>query len=133
VSQRRARVNLQRRIPSKTICDITDLHLPAMTTPDAAGERFLETGEFVWMRDIVAALRASLGDAAAKVPTRQLPDVAVRLASLADRSLRPIMPGLGRCNRHSTDKAKPVLGWLPRGAAEAVVDCPRSLIDWNAV
>ncbi len=113
--------------------DITDLHLRAMTAPDAAGERFLGTGEFVWMRDIAATLRTSVGDVAARVPTRQLPDVAVRLASLADRSLRPIMPGLGRRNRHSTDKAKRVLGWQPRPAAEAVVDCARSLIDWNAV
>lgn len=113
--------------------DIADLHLRAMTAPGAAGERFLGTGEFVWMRDIAAVLRTSLGDAAAKVPARQLPDTAVRLAALADRSLRPIMPGLGRRNRHSTDKAKRVLGWQPRPASEAVIDCARSLIDWNAV
>jgi nucleoside-diphosphate-sugar epimerase len=111
--------------------DIADLHIRAMTAPEAAGQRFLGTGEFVWMRDIAATLRAGLGDAAARVPTRQLPDAVVRLASVVDRSLRPIMPGLGRRNRHSTEKAHRVLGWQPRPAADAVVDCAHSLITWK--
>ncbi|OLT10034.1 epimerase [Pseudonocardia sp. CNS-139] len=108
--------------------DVADLHVRAMTAPEAAGERFLGTGEFVWMREMAAALRAGLGADAARVPTRQLPDVAVRLAALVDRSLRPIMPGLGRRNRHSTEKARRLLGWRPRPAADAVVDCARSLV-----
>ncbi len=32
--------------------DIADLHIRAMTAPEAAGQRFLGTGEFVWMREI---------------------------------------------------------------------------------
>ena len=58
--------------------DMADLHIRAMLSPLAAGERFLGTAEFVWMRDIALALRAALGPAAAKVPTRQLPDVGRR-------------------------------------------------------
>jgi dihydroflavonol-4-reductase len=113
--------------------DIADLHLRAMTAPDAAGERFLGTGEFVWMREIAAALRAGLGPDAAKVPTRQLPDLVVRLAALFDPSLRSIMPALGRRNRHSTDKAARVLGWHPRPATEAVLACAQSLLALNSV
>ncbi|WP_236795420.1 NAD-dependent epimerase/dehydratase family protein [Amycolatopsis sp. GM8] len=113
--------------------DIADLHIRAMTAPEAAGERFLGTGEFIWMRDIAAALRAGLGDAAAKVPARQLPDFVVRLAALRDHSLRAVMPGLGRRNRHSTGKARKMLDWQPRPAAETVVGCGRSLIEWGVV
>ncbi|WBB67742.1 hypothetical protein [Micromonospora sp. WMMD812] len=109
--------------------DVADLHVRAMTAPEAAGERFLGTGEFLWMREVAATLRAGLGEAATRVPTRQRPDFVVRLASLADRSLRPIMPGLGRRNRHHTEKARRVLGWRPRPATEAVVGCARSLIE----
>ncbi|GAA1193818.1 hypothetical protein [Pseudonocardia alaniniphila] len=113
--------------------DVATLHLRAMIAPAAAGERFLGTGEFMWMREIAAALRARLGDAAAGVPTRQLPDVAVRLAAVVDRSLRPIMPGLGRRNRHRTEKAHRILGWQPRPAADVVVDCARSLLEHKIV
>lgn len=112
--------------------DQMDLHIRAMTTPEAAGQRFLGTGEFMWMSDIARALREGLGEQGAHVPTRQLPDIAVRAAALRDASLKQIIPGLGRRSVHSTDKARRILGWQPRPAAEVVVDCARSLLAWNA-
>jgi nucleoside-diphosphate-sugar epimerase len=109
--------------------DLADAHLRALTVPEAAGERFLATGEFVWMRDIARTLRAELGDAASRVRTRQLPDLAVRLAArFGDEGLRSITPSLGRRNRHTTAKAQSVLGWQPRPAAETVVACAQSLL-----
>ncbi|MFI5586103.1 NAD-dependent epimerase/dehydratase family protein [Amycolatopsis sp. NPDC051758] len=113
--------------------DLADVHLRAMTAPEAAGQRFLATGEFLWMHDIAVTLREGLGDAGRKVPTRQLPDIAVRAAALFDRSLREILPGLGRRNRHRTEKARKVLGWSPRPARTTVLDCAHSLLEHDAV
>lgn len=114
--------------------DIADIHIRAMTAPAAAGRRFLATGELMWMREMAHALRSGLGSAADKVRTREIPDLAVRFAArFLDRSLRGILPGLGRRNRHSTDKAQRILGWQPRPAVESIVDCGRSLIESNAV
>jgi nucleoside-diphosphate-sugar epimerase len=67
------------------------------------------------------------------VSTRQIPDVAVRFAArFMDPSLREITPALGRRNRHSTEKARRILGWQPRPARETVLDCARSLIEYGA-
>jgi nucleoside-diphosphate-sugar epimerase len=111
--------------------DLADIHLRAMTEPAAAGERFLATGEFIWMRDIARTLHDGLGR---PVSTRQIPDFAVRLvARFRDPALREITPALGRRNRHSTEKARRLLGWEPRPAAETVLDCARSLIAHGAV
>ena len=49
--------------------DLADVHVRAMTDP-AAGQRFLATGEFTWMREMARALRAGLGEAGARVSTR---------------------------------------------------------------
>jgi dihydroflavonol-4-reductase len=35
--------------------------------------------------------------------------------------------------RHTTEKARRVLGWAPRPARETVLDCARSLIAHGAV
>jgi nucleoside-diphosphate-sugar epimerase len=114
--------------------DLADIHIRAMTSPEAAGQRFLATGEFVWIHDIARTLRAELGPDGKRVSTRQLPDFVVRFAArFLDPSLREIMPSLGRRNRHSTEKARRVLGWQPRPAAETVVDCAKSLIEWKAI
>ncbi|MFE9576893.1 NAD-dependent epimerase/dehydratase family protein [Nocardia sp. NPDC006044] len=113
--------------------DLADIHIRAMTEPAAAGERFLATGEFMWMRDMARTLREGLGARGKQVSTRQLPDFAVKLAArLSDADLGEVTPALGRRNRHSTDKAKRILGWTPRPAGRAVLDCANSLIAHDA-
>ncbi|WP_405165023.1 NAD-dependent epimerase/dehydratase family protein [Nocardia sp. NBC_01499] len=113
--------------------DLADIHIRAMTTPAAAGERFLATGEFMWMRDMARTLHDGLGQRGNQVSTRQLPDFAVRLAArFSDVSLGEVIPALGRRNRHSTEKAKRILDWQPRPATRTVLDCGTSLLDHNA-
>jgi dihydroflavonol-4-reductase len=114
--------------------DLADIHIRAMTAPDAAGQRFLATGEFMWMSAMASTLRERLGPSASKAPTRTLPDFVVRLmARFRDTSLQAITPALGRRARHSTEKAMRVLGWQPRPAADTVADCAKSLIEWKVV
>lgn len=109
--------------------DVADLHLRAMTDPAAAGERFLAVaGPSISMRDAAMALKDELGAAAAKVPTRQLPDFVVRIAALFDPQVRPAISSLGRKRQASGDKARRILGWTPRSNAEAVVASGESLI-----
>ena len=75
--------------------DVADLEIAAMTTPAAGGERFIAAGQFLWMSDAAAILRERLGDAAAKVPHRKVPNFVVRAmarfiqAALRDRRSGP--------------------------------------------
>jgi len=111
--------------------DVVDLHLRAMTDPAAAGERFLAIAgdRAISIRQMAEYLRSNLGEAAARVPTRQLPDWLVRLVGLFDASIRTITPELGR-RKHATDaKARRVLGWEPRSAEAAIVATAESLLE----
>jgi dihydroflavonol-4-reductase len=112
--------------------DLADLHVRAMTSPEAAGQRFLAVGDFLWMTDIAATLRSRLGERAGKVPTRALPDFLVRLLSLFIPQLRMLTSDLGRMNRITSEKARRVLGFSPRPAWATVVDCAESLLDGPA-
>jgi nucleoside-diphosphate-sugar epimerase len=108
--------------------DVADLHIRAMTAPEAAGQRFIASGDFAWIADVAAVLRAGLGDAARKVPTRRVPDLVIRLAALFDKSLASVAPRLGDRRTFSSAKAQQMLGWRPRPLEETVLDCARSLI-----
>ncbi len=108
--------------------DLADLHIRAMTTPEAAGQRFLAAGEFLWMGDIAKILRSGLGERAAKVPTRRLPNFAVRFLSLFIRQLRALTPLLGVKNELTAAKARRVLNFAPRPAVETILDCANSLL-----
>jgi nucleoside-diphosphate-sugar epimerase len=113
--------------------DVADLHIRAMTAPEAAGQRFIAAGDFAWMADLAALLRARLGEAAGKVPTRRVPSLVIRLAALFDRDLASIVPRLGEKRTFSSAKAQVVLGWRLRPLEESVLDCARSLIATGAV
>jgi nucleoside-diphosphate-sugar epimerase len=73
--------------------DVADLHIRAMTHPDAKGERFLAVaGDFMSMLDIAKVLNARMGAAAKRVPTRQLPNWLARIPAMRDPATRQILP-----------------------------------------
>jgi dihydroflavonol-4-reductase len=108
--------------------DLAVLHVLAMTRPEAAGERYFGSGDFLWMSDMARILCERLGPEAAKVSTRGLPDVIVRFGGLFNDVLRQLSPALGIRTDHSSGKARQELGWEPRPAQDIVVDTARSLI-----
>ena len=109
--------------------DVADMHLRAMTHPEAAGQRFLAvTGDFLSMQQIAQILKQRLGERASRVPTMQLPDWLLRIASLTDRRIKGLLPELGKRKNANSAKAQRVLGWQPRSREEAVVSTAESLI-----
>jgi nucleoside-diphosphate-sugar epimerase len=109
--------------------DVADLHLRAMTSPAAKGERFLAVaGDSMSLHDVARLLRARMGTAARRVPRFQLPNWLVRRAARRDPSLRPAVPQLGKVRNASNEKARRLLGWAPRRNQEAIVATAESLV-----
>ncbi len=109
--------------------DVADLHLMAMTDPEAAGERFLAVaGDFLSIRDIGLMLKRRMGDSARRVPTGELPDWLLRVLALFDKSVGQVVPELGKPKNATADKARRTLGWSPRSAEDAIVATAESLV-----
>jgi nucleoside-diphosphate-sugar epimerase len=109
--------------------DVADLHIRAMTDPAAKGERFLAlAGDFLSMLEIAKVLKARMGEAAKKVPTRELPDWLVRLAAIRDPAVKLILPELGKMKNGTNEKARRMLGWTPRSNEECIVATAESLV-----
>jgi dihydroflavonol-4-reductase len=113
------------------IRDLIDLHIRAMTAPQAAGERFLATSDFLWLRQIAQILKDELGEKAAKVSTRTIPNVVVRAGALFNAELKQLVPNLGVHQAMSAEKAARLLDWRPRTPQSSLVDTANSLIDQN--
>lgn len=109
--------------------DVADLHLRAMTDPAAKGERFIAiAGESLWMIEVANILRARMGAAAAKVPTRELPNTILRLGAAANPAMKAVVPLLGLNLNATSDKAVRLLGWSPRSREDAIVASAESLV-----
>lgn len=112
--------------------DVADLHLRAMVDPLANGERFIATaGESIWLVEVAKILKANLGDAAAKVSVKQLPNTLLRIAALKDPMVKSMVPLLGIHMNTTSEKAIRLLGWSPRSNQEAILATAESLIRLN--
>ena len=90
--------------------DIAALQLLAMTTPSAAGQRFIGSCDFYWMADIAKVLKQGLGDKARKVPSFPVPDFFVRLFAVFDPVLRTRLFELGKRRSVSSEQGPTRVG-----------------------
>jgi len=91
--------------------DVARLHVAAMTTSDAAGQRFIAaTAEPISMSQFAQILR----DAGySKVPSRKAPNIAIRIMSLFDREARGMLPSLGKRAAFDNRSTFDILDWQP--------------------
>jgi nucleoside-diphosphate-sugar epimerase len=78
------------RIPNVglNIIDVRDLgaaHVLAMKAPGAAGQRLIINGDFMWMKEVAATVKAKLGARGDRVPTKMLPDWIVKVGATSIR------------------------------------------------
>lgn len=100
--------------------DVADLHVRAMTHPEAAGERFpAAAGNPVSFLDLARILAAAGFDGTTTEQVR---------ATETGPAMREAATRLGRVPVIRTDKARGVLGWRSRPVEETVADTARSLL-----
>ncbi|MFT3934642.1 MAG: aldehyde reductase [Chitinophagaceae bacterium] len=102
--------------------DVADLHIRAMTNPDANGQRFIATADGqISLPEIAALMKEKMPEVSAKVSTRKLPDWIVKLASLFNAQARQGLMFLQVNRNVSNAKAKKILGWKPIATQEQTI------------
>lgn len=119
-----ARINMV----SVDVRDVADLHVKAMTAPEAGGRRFpLGNGTFSLLQ-MARMLRPAFPDHARKLPRFEVPDWVARLAAFADADMRDNVGEIGTNKRTEALDARALLGRPLIPIEEAVVATARSAI-----
>lgn len=114
--------------------DLADLHISAMITPVAAGQRFLAlSGGTMSLLEIAALLKRKMPQAAGKVSARSLPTWLLKASALFNKQAKSILPLVGIYRNASNEKARKLLGWAPRSNEEAVLATAESLISFGHI
>lgn len=94
--------------------DVADLHIRAMTNPDANGERFIASADGqISMPEIAKLLKNKMPDVATKVSIKTVPNWVIHFAALFNAQAKTGSMFL-KVNRNvSNAKAKRMLGWTP--------------------
>ena len=113
--------------------DVAKLEILAMTDPKAGGERFIAADRYLWMAEVAEILRDRLGERAAKVPTRTVPNFAGPRHVPVRRRPETIVGDLGKRVEVSSEKARSMLGWKPMPIEDSIADTAEALIEHGSV
>jgi len=113
--------------------DVASAILLAMQIPEAAGNRFLCAGGVLWLKEIVDIMHKEYAGRGYKIPTIQFPSFLIRLIALFDKKIAIVVRELDWDYDLSSEKAKRVLNWKPRPAAEAILSMAESLIEQKII
>jgi dihydroflavonol-4-reductase len=111
--------------------DIAQMHVRALQRPESAGNRYIGSERFMWMRDIALVLKAEYPDR--KIPLRVAPDWLMRLMGMFDKTIKGILPSLGHEMPLDNSAAAEVLGIEFIEARQAIRTSASSLIRENIV
>ena len=135
------RTLLRREVPGVTriqlhlvdVRDLADMILKAMTSPEAAGQRFIASGASISLPEFANILQRNFDSRGYRVPTRILPDVLIRLMAVFIPKLKNVSDALNWSYSFSTDRARSILNWQPRPYEQTIVEMAESLIEHKMV
>lgn len=120
--------------PFVDVRDVAELHLRAMTLPQARGERFLaSSGPPLSVLDLSRVMHQRLGPLGARAPQTELPTWLLRIMALFRADIRVLRPQLGKTLSASSEKATRLLGWVPRPNEDSIVDTAKSFVRFGLV
>jgi len=102
--------------------DVADLHIRAMESPKANGQRFIATADGqISIPEIAKFLIKTNPEITSKVSTKNIPVFAVKLASLFNAKAKEGVMFMNMNRKVSNAKARKLLDWKPIGTNEEII------------
>jgi dihydroflavonol-4-reductase len=110
--------------------DVADLHIRAMTNPDAKGKRFIAAGgDSMSIKAVAELLISKMGEKGRRVSTKMLPNWLVKIVALFSKPAKQIVNDIGKRRRVSNKRAIETFEWHPRSNEEAIIATAESLAE----
>jgi len=108
--------------------DVAELHVKAMESASAGGQRFIASSDVMSMKEIADVLRQAFPAYARKLPRYEVPNWLVRLFAFVDPQMRGNIGSLGIVRRTDHSRGEALLGHPFISAGDAAIAMARSLI-----
>lgn len=113
--------------------DVAAAHLAAMTTPKAAGRRFVCVNEQFWLHQAAAILSKHFSARGYKIPTMILPSWLVHLVAVFNPAARAVLNTLDQETFLDSTLIRKTLNWQPRSLEQTLVDMAESMIELKLI
>ncbi len=105
--------------------DVAAAHIKAFENDASIGHRIIVANDWFWLREVTRILKDQFPNR--KIPVRQAPGFLIRILALFDRSIKPVLPNLGRNAATSNAKAKTLLGMEFISGKDALLETAKYL------
>jgi dihydroflavonol-4-reductase len=112
---------------------VADIILGAMTSPEAAGKRFLANGASISLPEFANILQRNFSSRGYRVPTGIMPNFMIHLIALFIPKIKNVADALDWNYTLSTESTRSILGWQPRPYEQTIVEMAESLIEHKMV
>ncbi|XP_064614820.1 uncharacterized protein LOC135479039 isoform X1 [Liolophura sinensis] len=116
-------------LPVVDVRDVAAAHIKAMVNPDAAGKRHIISNTNMWMKEIAQVLSKEFKPQGYNIPTVNCPYFALWMTSLFDKTIKLILPNIGKVTRFNNSRMKDVLGINPYDAKDTLIEMAYSMIE----
>ncbi|WP_125588105.1 NAD-dependent epimerase/dehydratase family protein [Companilactobacillus jidongensis] len=115
--------------------DVADIHIRAMITPEANGQRFIASADGqISMLEIAELLKEKCPDIAEGIPSHQMPNWFIKMTALFNNQAQEGKLFLDMNRNVSNQKAKSVLGWHPiADNSKIILDSVDSMTEHGAL
>ncbi len=113
-------------LPVVDVEDVARMHVRAIVAAGAAGKRIIGATEFMWLTEVAGILKAEYPNR--RIPSMTAPDFLIRLTALFDRTIRSIVPLLGRRQELDNTRARQLLDMEFTPAAESLRATARYIV-----
>ncbi|XP_028405338.1 tetraketide alpha-pyrone reductase 1-like [Dendronephthya gigantea] len=118
------------------LCDVRDVataHIKSLTLSNAPDNRFIVSAGSMWLREFAQTLDREFKPQGYSIPTKYCPKFGLRVMSLVDKSVKGILPQIGKVVNVSNEKMIKELGITPIEVEKSIIDMAYSLIDQGFV
>ena len=115
--------------PCADVRDVAAAHIKAMTVAEAAGRRHIVSGDSVWLSRIAEILSNEFKPQGYNIPLSTAPYALVWLLGWFDKSVRMILPSIGKKTKVDNARMREVLGVEPRDIKDTFIDMVYSMIE----
>ncbi|MDH6363050.1 nucleoside-diphosphate-sugar epimerase [Enterococcus sp. PF1-24] len=114
--------------------DVADLHIRAMISPQAKGQRFIATADGqISMLEIANLIKEQRPELADKVSTKTLSSTLIRITALFNQQAKEGALFLNMSRNVSNEKAKKLLNWQPTTNEEIVLKSIDSMVKYGII
>lgn len=113
--------------PVGDVRDLAELHILAMKSGKADGQRFIAESEEMTMPEMARLLKKTYPER--KVSTMVIPDFVISIMAKFQVQMKVLNTMVGLKYHRDNTKARKLLGWNPRPAEKTVLDTCQFLID----